>query len=124
MSDGTKEQIVDALLELADEPYVPELADEDYSVAKTVVKPSQGKTVNISFEEFKRQVDEAFRKRMAKVLYPATIESSIASEVYKRCVENKYKELRRDDNNERISHTKVVRGHIASLMHCLFLVFS
>lgn len=108
---------------LADEPYLPDLADEDYSAAE-VVKPTSCSNVNVTSGIFKNKVDEAFRKRMAKVLSPKAIEGCIASPVYMRCVQNKFKEVQNDNNNLSLSQEKVLRGHIASLMHCLFLVFS
>ena len=108
---------------LADEPYMPDLAEEDYTAAE-VVKPTSFSNVNVTAEVFKSKVDEAFRKRMAKTLSPKAIEECIASPVYMRCVQNKFKELEKDNNNLSLSQEKVLRGHIASLMHCLFLVFS
>lgn len=108
---------------LADEPYMPDLAEEDYTAA-AVVKPTSFSNVNVTAEVFKSKVDEAFRKRMAKTLSPKAIEACIASPVFERCVRNKFKEVQKDDNNLSLSQEKVLRGHIASLMHCLFLVFS
>lgn len=108
---------------LADEPYMPELADEDYSAA-LVVKPTSLANVNVTQEVFAHKVKEAFRKRMEKVLSPKVIEDCINSEVFKRCVVNKFKEVQKDNDNATLSQEKVLRGHIASLMHCLFLVFS
>ncbi|MBO6031817.1 MAG: hypothetical protein J6Q22_10290 [Prevotella sp.] len=110
-------------LYLADEPYMPDLAEEDYTAA-SVVKPTSFRNVNVTAEVFKKKVDEAFRKRMAKTLSPKSIEECISSQVYERCVKNKFKEVANDDNNLSLSQEKVLRGHIASLMHCLFLVFS
>lgn len=112
----------DLELFLADEPYSPELAEEDYTAAKAVQPVAGG--VNVSEGMFRDRVDQAFRKRMEKVLSPKAISECIASPVYKRCVANKYKEVLKDNNNERLSPEKVIRGHLASLMHCLFLVFS
>lgn len=108
---------------LADEPYMPGLEEEDYTAA-AVVKPSSFSNVNVTEEVFEHKVKEAFRKRMEKVLSPKSIESCIDSEVFKRCVKNKFKEVMKDNNNANLSQEKVLRGHIASLMHCLFLVFS
>lgn len=108
---------------LADEPYLPDLAEEDYTAAE-VVKPMSFSNVNVTSDVFKSKVDEAFRKRMAKVLSPKAIEECIASPVYLRCIQNKFKEVQKDNNNLSLSQEKVLRGHIASLMHCLFLVFS
>lgn len=108
---------------LADEPYMPNLAEEDYTAA-AVVKPTSFSNVNVTEEVFKSKVDEAFRKRMAKTLSPKAIEECIASPVYARCIQNKFKEVKNDNNNLSLSQEKVLRGHIASLMHCLFLVFS
>lgn len=108
---------------LADEPYLPDLAEEDYTAAE-VVKPTSFSNVNVTAEVFESKVKEAFRKRMANVLSPKTIEQSIASPVFHRCVQNKFKEVQKDNNNLSLSQEKVLRGHIASLMHCLFLVFS
>ena len=107
---------------LADEPYLPDLAEEDYTAAD-VVKPTTFSNVNVTAEVFKNKVDEAFRKRMAKVLSPKATEECINSPVYLRCVQNKFKEVKNDNNNLSLSQEKVLRGHIASLMHCLFLVF-
>ena len=108
---------------LDDEPYFPELEEEDYTVAEEVV-PSTSGNVNVSSEMFSSRVDQAFRKRMAKVLSPKAISECINTPVYKRCVANKYKEFKNDNNNRNLSPEKVIRGHLASLMHCLFLVFS
>lgn len=108
---------------LADEPYLPDLAEEDYTAAE-VVKPTTFSNVNVTAEVFKSKVDEAFRKRMASVLSPKAIEECINSPVYLRCIQNKFKEVKNDNNNLSLSQEKVLRGHIASLMHCLFLVFS
>lgn len=108
---------------LADEPYMPGLAEEDYTAAE-VVKPQTFSQVNVTEEVFKSKVDEAFRKRMKKILAPKKIEECISSPVYQRCVQNKFKEVKNDNNNLSLSQEKVLRGHIASLMHCLFLVFS
>lgn len=108
---------------LADEPYFPELAEEDYSAAQAVELIRSG-NVNISFEMFKSRVDQAFRKRMDKVLSPKEISECINTPVYQRCVANKFKEVEKDNNNQNLSPEKVIRGHLASLMHCLFLVFS
>lgn len=108
---------------LEDEPYYPELEEEDYSAAAEVSQTNL-RHVNITEEMFKSRVDEAFRKRMAKILYPKQIEESIDSPVYRRCVSNKFKEVTRDNNNEFLSQEKVIRGHVASLMHCLYLIFS
>ena len=117
------EEKKDLELFLADEPYFPELADEDYNAANEV-QPMKSGSVNVSEEMFKNKVDQAFRKRMEKVLSPRAISECISSSVYNRCVANKYKELKKDNNNEWLSPEKVMRGHLASLMHCLFLVFS
>lgn len=119
---ATKEEKSTLELFLADEPYMPGLAEEDYTAAE-VVKPTSFSNVNVTAEVFKSKVDEAFRKRMAKVLSPKAIEECIASQVYARCVQNKFKEVKKDNNNLSLSQEKVLRGHIASLMHCLFLVF-
>lgn len=119
---ATKEEKSNLELFLADEPYMPGLAEEDYTAAE-VVKPTSFSNVNVTEEVFKSKVDEAFRKRMAKVLSPKAIEECIASQVYARCVQNKFKEMKKDNNNLSLSQEKVLRGHIASLMHCLFLVF-
>ena len=108
---------------LADEPYMPDLEEEDYSAAE-VVSPTSFGGVHVTAEVFKNKVDEAFRKRMSKVLSTKAIEESILSPVYMRCVKNKFKEVQNDNNNLTLSQEKVLRGHIASLMHCLFLVFS
>ena len=108
---------------LADEPYMPDLAEEDYTAA-AVVKPSSFSNVNVTEEVFAHKVKEAFRKRMNKVLPPKAIEECIDSDVFRRCVSNKFKEVQKDNNNASLSQEKVLRGHIASLMHCLFLVFS
>lgn len=120
---ATKEEKSNLELFLADEPYMPELEEEDYSAAE-VVSPANLSNVNVTAEVFEHKVKEAFRKRMDKVLSPKSIESCIDSEVFKRCVKNKFKEVQKDNNNATLSHEKVLRGHIASLMHCLFLVFS
>ena len=108
---------------LADEPYMPDLEEEDYSAAE-VVSPTSFSGVRVTAEVFKNKVDEAFRKRMSNVLSTKAIEESILSPVYMRCVKNKFKEVQNDNNNLTLSQEKVLRGHIASLMHCLFLVFS
>ena len=108
---------------LADEPYLPDLEEEDYSAADVVTHQSLS-NVNVNADTFKQKVDEAFRKRMKKVLSPKGIEECIASPVYNRCVRNKFKEVLKDNNNSNLSQDKVLRGHVASLMHCLFLVFS
>lgn len=108
---------------LADEPYMPDLAEEDYTAAE-VVKPQSFSQVNVTAEVFKSKVDEAFRKRMNSILSPKKIEECISSPVYLRCIQNKFKEVKNDNNNYSLSQEKVLRGHIASLMHCLFLVFS
>ena len=108
---------------LEDEPYTLELADEDYSAVNSAL-PIGISNVAVTPELFKSKVDQAFRKRMQKVLAPKTIEECIASPVYARCVFNKFKEVQKDNNNSMLSQEKVLRGHIASLMHCLFLVFS
>lgn len=110
-------------LYLADEPYMPDLEEEDYSAAN-VVKPTMFSNVNVTAEVFEHKVKEAFRKRMEKVLSPQKIEESIDSPVFRKCVANKFKEVQKDNNNATLSQEKVLRGHIASLMHCLFLVFS
>ena len=120
MSEPKKKNFYDWLEE---EPYYPEFLEEDYSAAVEST-PVSAREVQITEETFKNKVDDAFRKRMAKVLYPKTIEECIASDVYKRCVHNKFKEVMKDNNNENLSQEKVIRGHVASLMHCLFLVFS
>ena len=120
---ATKEEKSDLQVFLADEPYMPDLAEEDYTAAE-VVKPTGFSNVNVTEEVFKSKVDEAFRKRMAKTLSPKAIEECISSPVYARCIQNKFKEVQKDDNNANLSQEKVLRGHIASLMHCLFLVFS
>ena len=108
---------------LADEPYLPELEEEDYTAAE-VVKPTKLSNVNVTSEVFESKVREAFRKRMENVLSPKAIEQSMLSPVFHRCVKNKFKEVLNDNNNQTLSQEKVLRGHIASLMHCLFLVFS
>lgn len=120
MADENKK---DLEMFLADEPYFPELAEEDYTAAKEV-QPLRSGNVNVSEEMFRNKVDQAFRKRMEKVLSPKAISECIDTPVYRRCVANKYKEVQKDNNNERLSPEKVIRGHLASLMHCLFLVFS
>ena len=120
---ANKEDKSELELFLADEPYMPGLEDEDYTAA-AVVKPSSFSKVNVTEEVFEHKVKEAFRKRMEKVLSPKSIENCIDSEVFKRCVKNKFKEVMKDNNNVTLSQDKVLRGHIASLMHCLFLVFS
>ena len=121
--ENKNEEKKDLELFLADEPYFPELAEEDYTAAREV-QPLRSGSVNVSKEMFSSKVDQAFRKRMEKVLSPKAISECIESEVYKRCVANKFKEVQKDNNNERLSLDKVIRGHLASLMHCLFLVFS
>lgn len=120
---ASKEEKSKLELFLADEPYMPDLAEEDYTAA-AVVKPTSFSNVNVTEEVFKNKVDEAFRKRMAKTLSPKAIEECISSPVYARCIQNKFKEVQKDDNNANLSQEKVLRGHIASLMHCLYLVFS
>ena len=95
---ATKEEKSNLELFLADEPYMPGLAEEDYTAAE-VVKPTSFSNVNVTEEVFKSKVDEAFRKRMAKVLSPKAIEECIASQVYARCVQNKFKEVKKDNNN-------------------------
>lgn len=54
---------------LADEPYLPELAEEDYQAA-VVINPTNSANVNVTMEVFAQKVREAFRKRMAKILPP------------------------------------------------------
>lgn len=110
--------------ELADEDYAPDLADEDYSVAKQVLNVTGGKFVSITIDDFEDKVAVAFGKRMKGVLTQEKILEALKSDVYVRCVRNKFKEVMKDDNNEKLSQAKVVRGHIASLMHCLYLVFA
>ena len=82
------------------------------------------RNVDVTEGVFKQKVDEAFRKRMGKILSPAQIEECIDSPIYNKCVTNKFKEVQMDNDNTNLSQEKVLRGHIASLMHCLFLIYS
>ena len=103
---------------LADEPYMPDLAEEDYSAAD-VVKPQSFSQVNVTAEVFKSKVDEAFRKRMKSILSPKKIEECISSPVYWRCIQNKFKEVKNDNNNYSLSQEKVLHLSLPSILNNL-----